>query len=103
MTLVEDLYRITAVFPKEELYGLTNQIRRAAVSVPCNIAEGAARSGPRELRQFLSIAQASLSELDTLLEIAGRIGYLLDTRATISRLDQLTGLIAKLRSSIRVA
>ncbi len=56
MTLVEHIYQITGSFPASELYGLTSQLRRAAVSVPTNIAEGAARSGARELRQFLSIA-----------------------------------------------
>jgi four helix bundle protein len=103
MALVEELYRITATFPKGELYGLTNQIRRSAVSVPCNIAEGAARSGSRELRQFLAIAQASLSELDTLLDIAKRVGYLRDIQATTARVDQVAGLISKLRSSIQTA
>jgi four helix bundle protein len=101
MTLVEQLYSVTAGFPREELYGLTTQIRRAAVSVPCNIAEGAARSGPKELRRFLSIAQASLSELDTLVEIAVRLGYVQNAETAVSRIDALSGLISKLRSSIR--
>ena len=101
MGLVEHLYKLTGTFPQSEMYGLTSQIRRAAVSVPSNIAEGAARSGAKELRQFLSIAQASLSELDTLVDIAARVGYLRDGATTIERIDQLTGLLSKLRSSIR--
>ena len=103
MTLVEHLYRVTAPFPQSEAYGLTSQIRRAAVSVPSNIAEGAARSGPKELRQFLSIAQASLSELDTLVDIANRVGYLQDPESTVARIDQVSGLLAKLKSSIHVS
>jgi len=74
--LVERVYGETRKFPKEELFGLTSPMRRAAVSVPANIAEGAARSGTKELVRFLSIAEASLSELDTHVEIANRLGYL---------------------------
>jgi len=103
MVLVEHLYQVTATFPQSELYGLTNQIRRAAVSVPSNIAEGAARSGAKELRQFLSIAQASLSELDTLVDIAARVGYLANPTSTVERIDRLSGLVSKLRSAIRTA
>src|SRR4026209_2063588 len=74
--LVERVYGETRKFPKEELFGLTSPMRRAAVSVPANIAEGAARSGTKELVRFLSIAEASLSELDTHVEISRRLGYL---------------------------
>jgi len=102
MTLVEHVYQLTRAFPQSETYGLTSQIRRAAVSVPSNIAEGAARSSPKELRQFLSVAQASLSELDTLMDIAGRVGYVKDVQSTSIRIDQVTGLLSRLRSSIRV-
>jgi four helix bundle protein len=65
MDLVSDIYKITESFPNKELYGLTNQIRRAAVSVPSNIAEGAARNSKKEFIQFLYIALGSLSELET--------------------------------------
>jgi four helix bundle protein len=102
MGLVEHLYRVTAGFPGSELYGLTSQIRRAAVSVPVptNIAEGAARAGSRELRHFLSIAQGSLSELDTMIDIAGRLGYLADPAVSQSLIDAVSGLISKLRQSL---
>ena len=76
--LVEAVYAATKSFPKEEMFGLTSQMRRAAVSVPANIAEGAARGGTKELVYFVNIASASLSELDTHIEIARRLGYLTD-------------------------
>ena len=65
MALVSSIYQITRSFPKEELYGLTSQMRRAAVSIPSNLAEGAARTGQKEFAQLLSIAKGSLSELET--------------------------------------
>jgi four helix bundle protein len=76
MSLVTLIYEITADFPREELYGLTSQLRRAAVSVPSNIAEGAADRTCEQFRHFLSIAIGSLNEINTQLEIAYRIGYL---------------------------
>jgi four helix bundle protein len=76
MDLVIDIYRTTEKFPSQELYGLTNQLRRAAVSIPSNIAEGAARQTKKEFTNYLHIAQGSMSELDTQIEIAGRLGYL---------------------------
>jgi four helix bundle protein len=75
MDLVIEIYRITQNFPGQEICGLTNQVRRAAVSIPCNIAEGAARQTKKEFTNFLHIAQGSLSEVDTQVEIAHRLGY----------------------------
>lgn len=74
--LVVYVYQATKAFPKDEEYGLKSQMRRAAVSHPSNIAEGAARSSTREYIHFLYIALASLSELETQLFIAEKLGYL---------------------------
>ena len=74
--MVTKVYTLTRSFPKEELYGLSNQMRRAAVSVASNIAEGAGRNSSKELLQFLYFATGSLSELETQLIIAHNLGYL---------------------------
>jgi four helix bundle protein len=78
MQFVTALYERTAVFPKHELYGLTNQLRRAAVSVPSNIAEGYGRSSRKEFNLFLCHARGSLLEVETQLEIARNLRYLSD-------------------------
>ncbi len=77
--LVEMVYQLTKKYPKEEIYSLTAQIRRASVSVPSNIAEGAARKNKSEFLQFLYIALGSLSELETQLIISQRLNYLQST------------------------
>ena len=74
--LVTTVYEVTKGFPKEEIYGITNQIRRSAVSVPSNIAEGSARQGNKEYVQFLYISLGSLTELETQLIIARNLEYL---------------------------
>jgi four helix bundle protein len=86
MALVEDTYRLTGCFSKNEEFGLKSQMRRAAVSVPSNIAEGKARNHPREFLQFLHIAMGSLSELETQVELAQRLGIISsdDARATFA-------------------
>jgi four helix bundle protein len=76
--LVEKVYRITERFPKEEQFGLTSQLRRAAVSISSNIAEGAARNSKREYAQYLYISLGSLAEVETQLIIANRLQYLND-------------------------
>ncbi|MAP53797.1 four helix bundle protein [Altibacter sp.] len=76
MDLVEYIYRVSKKFPKDETYGLTSQIRRAAVSIPSNIAEGAARKGDKELLQFLSVSLGSLSELETQYLLSIRLNYI---------------------------
>ncbi|HMF58262.1 MAG TPA: four helix bundle protein [Pyrinomonadaceae bacterium] len=76
MDLVAHVYEINKNFPKDELYGLTNQMRRAAVSIPANIAEGQGRRSKKEFQQFLGNARGSLLELDTHLELSRRFGYI---------------------------
>ena len=76
MDLAAQVYSLTARFPKEELYGLTSQIRRSAVSIPSNIAEGAARHSRKEFIQFLHIASGSVAELETQLLLATRMGFI---------------------------
>jgi four helix bundle protein len=76
MDLVVDVYKLTNEFPSQEKFGLISQIRRAAVSIPSNIAEGSSRNNTKEFIQFLFIANGSLSEIETQLEIASRLGYL---------------------------
>ncbi len=102
--LVVAIYSVTSHFPKEELYGLSGQLRRAALSVPANIAEGAARQTHREFTNFLQLAQGSLSELDTELEVAKRLEYINEQSwhhldLEIERIDKMmSGLIRHLRS-----
>ncbi len=88
--LVVEVYKASSEFPKEEVYGLTSQIRRAAVSVPANIAEGAGRQSTKEFAYFVSNAQGSASELETELILAHRLGYLSETLFVelISNLDR---------------
>src|SRR5208337_1783297 len=75
MQLTIAIYRLTREFPRAEIYGLTSQIRRAAVSVPSNIAEGQGRLDPGEFRQFIGIARGSICELQTQLEIARALEF----------------------------
>ena len=74
--LVEQIYKLTKQFPHEELYGITNQMRRCAVSIPANIAEGSGRKNKEEFIQFLHISLGSASELETHLIISQRLGFL---------------------------
>ena len=99
MNLVDAVYNATKTFPKEELYGLTSQIRRAAVSVPSNLAEGAARTGRKEFAQFLSIARGSLSELETQILIAKRQGYLQNAELLLQLSDKTSRLITGLQKT----
>jgi four helix bundle protein len=78
IVLVIDVYKETQKFPREEIYGLTNQIRRAAISIPSNIAEGHIRQHRTEFKQFLSIALGSLAELETQIIISKELNYISD-------------------------
>lgn len=76
--LAIEIYKMTKQFPKDEIYGLTSQIRRAALSVPTNIVEGYSRKGDKELARFVNIAIGSMAETEYLLDFSKRIGYLND-------------------------
>jgi four helix bundle protein len=100
--LVAEVYKTTKGFPKEELYGLTSQLRRCAVSVPSNIAEGQGRLTRGEFRQFLGQAKGSLCEMETQLIIAQKLGYLDAPQSLYAQLAEvgrlLNGLINSLES-----
>jgi len=104
MKFVTEIYEATQSFPREECYGLTNQLRRAAVSVPSNIAEGQARFSQKEFHHFLSQARGSLTEIETQLLIAKGLRYLSSAKADLllSAADELgrvlNGLIASIKS-----
>lgn len=101
MTLVEKVYELTADFPPEEKFGLSQQMRRAAISVPSNIAEGAARAGAKERLQFLHIASGSLAELDTQFELALRLGFVANADSIQVLMDRVTALLIGLMKSLR--
>ena len=92
MDLVVEVYKITNSFPRDEQYGLTNQLRRAAVSIPSNIAEGQSRAS-RDFVRFLSMAHGSLSETETQMQIAARLGYAEDGK--LARFKELTCEVGK--------
>jgi four helix bundle protein len=100
--LAKELYCLTSKFPPAENFGLTNQIRRAAVSIPSNIAEGQGRNSPKEFRQFLSIGLGSLAELETQLILGNEIGYLTleELNPVLSTLDRLRKMIKGLSKGI---
>lgn len=91
MVAVEDIYKITKNFPKEEMYGLASQSRRSAISIPSNIAEGFARFSNKEYRQFLFISLGSCAELSTQIIIALRLGYLKNKEANqlLDEIDEI--------------
>ena len=98
MDLVETIYKISAQFPKEEIYGLTSQIRRSAVSVPSNIAEGAARKSDKEFIQFISIAMGSLSEVETQYQLSVRLGFIELSKTVNLQLNSVAKLLLGTRN-----
>lgn len=102
MDLVVEVYRASTSFPSEECYGLTAQMRRSAVSVPSNIAEGNGRRGRREYLRFLSVASGSLAELETQILLSQRLSYLNDQICSdlMTRTDEIGRMLVGLRDSL---
>jgi four helix bundle protein len=101
ISLVRVVYQDTAGFPKDEVFGLRLQLRRCAVSVPSNIAEGAGRNNTREFVQFLGFACGSLAELDTQVEIAIQLGYLDSSCEATRQLQRVGSIVRRLRKSLK--
>ena len=101
MDLVKMIYQSSSSFPESENFGLTSQIRRAAISVPSNIAEGAARTSDKEFLQFLSISRGSLSEVETQMLISRNLGYLENPDHVMEQIDKVFGLLGGLINSLR--
>jgi four helix bundle protein len=103
MQLVKAVYELTARFPVEERYGLAQQMRRAAVSIPSNIAEGAGRNGAKEYLHFIGIARGSLAELETQLQLAVMLEFMLPDHPVFDLSDRtgklMTGLYKKLSTT----
>lgn len=100
MDLVVEVYKITKQFPKEELYALTSQMKRSAVSIPSNIAEGAGRKSKAEYCRFLYIALGSASELETQIEIAYRLNFLSDMKDLELKIRFIKNMLSKLIKSL---
>ena len=102
MALAKLVYRLTVRFPREEKFGLTSQIRRAAVSVPSNIAEGQARQSTKEFLQFLSHAEGSLAELETQTLLVVELGFVCreDAAEILDKIDELQKMIVGLRRKL---
>ncbi len=104
MDLAEACYRVTRGFPKDELYGMTSQIRRAAASIPANVAEGRGRESPGEFIQLLRVAQGSLKELETHLLLSERIGLMLpkEAEAMLARCEAVGKMLRALIRSLQL-
>ena len=100
MNMVRNIYSATYTFPKEEMYGLTSQIRRTAVSVPSNIAEGYGRNSTKEYISFLHIARGSNCELQTQLLICKRLGYIIDDKI-INLTEEITRMLNSMISKLK--
>lgn len=99
MELAVDVYQLTKSFPKEETYGLTSQLRRADISIPSNVAEGACRNNDREFKQFLGIANGSTGEVDTQLHMAFRLEYI--TEDTYNKYQERIERIQKMNYNLQ--
>jgi four helix bundle protein len=101
MELVEFIYRMTKTFPKEEIYSLSNQMRRAAISIPSNIAEGHGRKSTKVFLHFLSVAYGSLKEVETQLFISRRLNYITEEKS--NRMLALTTEIGRIISGLQTS
>ncbi|MCC8037633.1 MAG: four helix bundle protein [Bacteroidales bacterium] len=104
IALVKLIYQVTSTFPKTEVYGLSNQLQRAAVSIPSNIAEGQGRDSDSELDHYLRISNGSALEIDTQIEVAYILGYIdIETKNHVqSSIEEITRLISGFRKSLNV-
>lgn len=100
MELATEVYSMTTAFPRDELYGLTSQIRRSVISIPSNIAEGAARHSRKEFIQFLHVASGSIAELETQLLLAARLGLIPDDQPFL-RLEEVRRMLLGLLRSLK--
>ena len=100
---VKDIYTVTADFPKNEIYGLTSQMRRAAVSIPANIAEGSSRFSPKDYAHFLSIGLGSANELETFLILAHQLNFLAknDMERLCQQLNEVIRMLRKMRDVMK--
>ncbi len=101
MDLVTHIYEITKKFPDDERYGLVSQMRRCAVSIPSNIAEGQARNSKGQFLQFVGIARGSVAELTTQILISQRLGYLSEPDLTIDKAGEVGRILSGLANSLR--
>ena len=101
-TLAEKCYEATKAFPRDELFGMTAQIRRASASIPANIAEGRGRQGTKDFLRFLSVARGSLVELETHLQLSHRVGLLPKEQLNelLARTDKISRMLTALRRSL---
>lgn len=100
IALVKQVYAITARFPADEKFGLVVQLRRAAVSVPSNIAEGAARSSRKDFARFIAAARGSLAEIETQLTIANELGFCVAADLPVKEVDSLFARLNKLHQRL---
>jgi four helix bundle protein len=98
MILVKTIYTVTKKYPKEEIYGLTSQLRRAAVSVACNIAEGQARNSTGEFKQFLGVSKGSLAETETLLILSNDLNLI--SAKELDEINKITEEVGKLLNGL---
>jgi four helix bundle protein len=98
MILVKTVYSVTKKYPKDEMYGLTSQLRRAAVSVACNIAEGQARNSTGEFKQFLGVSKGSLAETETLLILSNDLNLI--SAKELDEITKVTDEVGKLLSGL---